>query len=147
MMYIYLPCPRPILCALDPTSACTNLYFLLIQCTRSIHQTPKAFLSLYHLCSVGNASTTILPPTTSPPGNGTFQCTYEGDIINYFNQTSSGPLGQFEGVFEVCIGGSYGSVCDIGWDEGAARAICRSQFGLSYGMLFIGLLYIHDNYR
>ena len=97
------------------------------------------FLSLTH--SEGNATTTVFPPVTMPPGNGTFECTYEGDVINYFNQTSSGPLGQYEGVFEICVGGFYGSVCDIGWDEAAAQAFCRGQFGSNYGMLFISLLH------
>ena len=133
------------------TSACIqthyNLYFLLVQYERSI-QAPKAFLNLRLLYSEGSATTTSIPfPTTSPPGNGTFQCTYEGDVINYFNQTSAGPLGRFEGVFEVCVGGFYGSVCDIGWDEAAAQAICRNQFGSSYGTLCISLLCTHDDCR
>lgn len=84
---------------------------------------------------MGNASSTPTPP----PGNGTFDCTYEGEIRTNFTQTSNGPLGRFEGVFEVCVGGDLGSVCDIRWDETAAQAICRDQFGSSYGMLLYEL--------
>ena len=72
--------------------------------------------------------------TPTPPGNGTFECTYEGDIISYFNSTPDGLTSQYEGEFEICIGGFYGSVCDIGWDEAAAQALCRDRFGYNYGM-------------
>ena len=107
----------------------------------------KRFLTecIYILYSEGTAaSTTVLPPATgSPPGNGTFACTYSGDIRSYFNQTSSGPLNQHEGMFDICIGGFYGSVCDIGWNEEAAQTFCRGQFGSNFGMLFVGFLHYY----
>ena len=92
-----------------------------------------------------NVNTTMLPPTTPPPGN---DCSYEGQISTNFTQTliGNGVFSRYEGVFEVCIGGVSGSVCDIGWNEAAAQAICRDQFGSNYGMLFFGLLHAHENH-
>ena len=74
-------------------------------------------------------------PTTTvmPTGGGGSECFYEGSIMSYFNYTSRGLLSQYEGEFEVCIGGLYGSVCDIGWDQTAAQAVCRDQYGSRYG--------------
>ena len=66
-----------------------------------------------------HVSTNMLPPTTPPPGNGTFDCNYEGQIIANFTQFRIGALSRYEGVFEVCIGSVLGSVCDIGWNETA----------------------------
>ena len=93
---------------------------------------------LFYMLSdtAGNSTVTPTPPTTTtPPGNGSFECSYEGDILTYFNYTSDGVLSRNEGEFEICIGGRYGSVCDIGWDEAAAQALCRDRFGSNYGML------------
>lgn len=78
-----------------------------------------------------NVNTTI-----SPPGN---ECSYEGQINANFTEIGNGILSRYEGVFEVCIGGVLGSVCDIGWNEAAAQAICRDRFGYNYGMLFCWL--------
>ena len=83
---------------------------------------------------MGNTST-----PTPPPGNGTFDCSYDGQIIGNFTQFTIGALSRYEGIFEVCIGGVLGSVCDIGWNETAAQAICRDQFGYNYGMLLCEL--------
>ena len=91
-----------------------------------------------------NVNATILPPTTPPPGNGTFDCNYEGQINANFTEFRVGVLSRYEGIFEVCIGGILGSVCDIGWNEAAARAICRDRFGSDYGMFFFGLLHAHE---
>lgn len=76
---------------------------------------------------------TIGPPTVTPTGSGGSECSYDGQIQTYFNYTSDGVLGRYEGQFEICLGGYYGSVCDIGWDQLAAGAICRNQFGGNYG--------------
>ena len=75
------------------------------------------------------APSTTVPITTSPPT----ECFFEGQIIPYFNDTSDGQLSRFEGTFEICIGGFYGSVCDISWNEAAAQTLCQSQYGSRYG--------------
>ena len=78
-------------------------------------------------------STTV----TSPPGSGGggTECSDEGRVVNYFNYTYDGLLSQYEGTFEICIGGFYGSICDIGWDQAAAQQVCREQISSSYSKL------------
>lgn len=73
--------------------------------------------------------TTMLP--TVPPT--TIECFSDGELILVFNGTSHEQLSHFEGTFEICVGGVYGSVCDNGWNQAAAQAVCHSQFGNSYG--------------
>jgi hypothetical protein len=87
---------------------------------------------------VGNVST-----PTPPPGNG---CSYEGQLSANFTQINNGALGRFEGVIEVCIGGVVGSVCDIGWNEAAAQAVCRDRFGSNYGTLYCRNKFDHGDY-
>ena len=42
---------------------------------------------------------------------------------------------------ELCLNGTYGAICDIGWDDSDAAVVCRSlgydapMFGKSQGML------------
>ena len=71
--------------------------------------------------------TTTPPTVTTPPP---IECSTEGEILPYFriNETSAGRHLAFEGTFEICIRGLYGSVCDIGWNQAAAQTLC-SQFG------------------
>ena len=76
---------------------------------------------------------TTVPPTIIPPP---FVCFVEGQVLTYFNDTSDGRLSQFQGTFEICIGGFYGSVCDIGWNQEAAQTLCHSRFGSRYGKHF-----------
>ena len=70
------------------------------------------------------------------------ECFVEGEVLSYFNDTSHGGLSRFEGTFEICIGGYYGSVCDIGWNQAATQTLCHSQFGSRYSKNYIihGLL-------
>lgn len=60
------------------------------------------------------------------------ECSVEGELLNYFNSSFVDYLRHYEGAFEICIGGLYGSVCDIGWNQAAAQAVCHSQFGEGY---------------
>ena len=77
--------------------------------------------------------TTMMPSVM--PTSGGRECFFEGDVRPYFNFTFDGQRSSYEGEFEVCIRGSYGSVCDIGWNQVAAQAVCRDRFGSFYGEL------------
>ena len=72
-----------------------------------------------------------------PTTTGGSECSAEGEIRFHFNHTSDGLVSHFEGDFEICIRGFYGSVCDIGWNQAAAhaQALCHNQFDSSYGKL------------
>ena len=56
------------------------------------------------------------------------ECFNEGEVI--FSNSS---VNEYEGTFEICFGGLYGHVCDIGWRQSAAEFVCRSQFGEGIG--------------
>ena len=97
--------------------------------------------NLHTLFNVLGGMTT---PTT-PPGSGGSECSFEGEILSNFNYTSTGGLfSRYEGHFEICIGGFYGSVCDIGWNQAAAQALCRDRFGSNYGKL-LHFIVVKDN--
>lgn len=70
----------------------------------------------------------------SGSGSGTPRECYEGSIRTNFKYDIIGELLlSLEGTFEVCVNGQYGSVCDIGWDEQDALAICRDEIGSNVG--------------
>lgn len=69
-----------------------------------------------------------VPATTAPP----IECSVEGEVLPYFSETSDGRVQVFQGTFEICIGGLYGSVCDITWNQSVAQALCHNQFGRKF---------------
>ena len=71
-----------------------------------------------------------LKNTTSPPISG--ECS-DGEIRTDFVNISRGQFRQFEGTFDICAGGLFGRVCDIGWNQLAAQAVCRREFGDGFG--------------
>ena len=48
----------------------------------------------------------------------------------------SGPDGEysFTARVDVCFNGSYGSICDQGFDETDAEVFCRNQLGSGTGI-------------
>jgi hypothetical protein len=68
----------------------------------------------------------MLPTTTTPPPP---ECFIQGQILPYLNETTHKGLRSFQGTFEICIEGLYGSVCDIGWTQSAAQTLCRDLYG------------------
>ena len=85
--------------------------------------------------------TNVNYPSYHAVGNATIrECFSEGDIISNLTFTSNGLFSRYEGDFEICIGGLYGSVCDIGWDDAAAQAFCRDRYGSNYGKWVLFLL-------
>ena len=78
----------------------------------------------------------MLPTTvliTTPPPT---ECFIQGEILPYLNETLYRGLRSFQGTFEICTGSLYGSVCDIGWNQSAAQALCRHLYGSNYSKVF-----------
>lgn len=97
-------------------------------------------MRLYHTGSSPSPSAITITQSGSDSegsGNGSSSGTprecYEGSIRTNFKYDIGELLISLEGTFEVCVNGQYGSVCDIGWDEQDALAICRSEIGSNVG--------------
>ena len=83
-----------------------------------------------------------LPPVTLPSsttgGPDVPVCFSDGEVNSGpFIYSYNGPLTSFEGPVEICVNGLYESVCDIGWDEVDAQALCRYQLGGNVGKLLL----------
>ena len=46
-------------------------------------------------------------------------------LPNPITSVSSDSLVTIEGNIEICISGSYFSICDVGWDQRDAEVACR----------------------
>ena len=75
----------------------------------------------------------MFPTTTTPPPP---ECSIQGEILPNLIETSHRGLRSFQGTFEICIGGLYGSVCDIGWNQSAAQTLCRDLYESEYSNVF-----------
>ena len=58
--------------------------------------------------------------------------------VTYSNIVVNGEyLSVVEGTFDQCIDGFLGPVCDIGWDDRDATALCRRFQGSDYSKFFV----------
>ena len=65
------------------------------------------------------------------------QCFSDGEfrLANFSNVLSpDGSSGVISGRVEVCYNGTYGSVCDNGWDEPEARVLCTNFLSNLFGI-------------
>ena len=109
---------------MDTCHVCACIWFVIVPniCVRSY----SVVLRQCVLCYAG-----FFTPTPPP------SC-YDGQLR--FSNTSNGstPTGAFyvQGRVEVCINGTFGAICDVGWDRLDAQVACR-EFGYnstSFGM-------------
>ena len=80
----------------------------------------------------------VTPPTEDGSGSGggpiTRECYSEGSVNPSLLDYDYGLLLRFEGPIEICVNGQYESLCDLGWDEVDAKALCRQRIGSNNGM-------------
>ena len=80
----------------------------------------------------------LTPPTDDGSGSGSGsgerptthrECYTEGSVNPSLLDYDYGLQDSVMGPIEICVDGQYESLCDIGWDELGAQALCRRQFG------------------
>ena len=86
---------------------------------------------------------TVSPPTDDGSGSGSGsderpitprECDSEGSVNPSLLDYDYGLLASVVGPIEICVNGRYESLCDIGWDEFDAQALCRREIGGNSGM-------------
>ena len=61
------------------------------------------------------------------------ECYTEGSVNPNLLDYDYGLQASVMGSIEICVDGRYESLCDIGWDELDAQALCRRQIGINSG--------------
>ena len=91
-----------------------------------------------------HAGGSVTPPTDDGSGSGSGsgsgerpttrrECYSEGSVNPSLLDYNYGLLISVVGPIEICIDGQYESLCDIGWDELDAQALCRREIGGNSG--------------
>jgi hypothetical protein len=86
----------------------------------------------------------VTPPTDIGSGSGEGpttprECYSEGSVNPSLLDYDYGILTSVVGPIEICVNGRYESLCDIGWDQLDAEALCRRRIGSNSGtQLFRG---------
>ena len=62
------------------------------------------------------------------------ECFSEGSVNPSLLDYDYGLLTSVEGPIEICVDGQYESLCDLGWDENDAKALCHQRIGYNSGM-------------
>ena len=62
------------------------------------------------------------------------ECFSKGSVNPSLLDYDYGLLTSVEGPIEICVDGQYESLCDLGWDENDAKALCRRRIGYNSGM-------------
>ena len=61
------------------------------------------------------------------------ECYTEGLVNSNLLDYDYGLQDSVMGPIEICVDGLYESLCDIGWDQLGAQALCNQQFGGNSG--------------
>ena len=107
-----------------------SIILIIIIHTHNYHTT------WFHLA--GGSSATPFTEDGSGSGGGPItpdpECYSEGRVnLGPLDYDFSGLLSSVVGPIEICVDGQYLSLCDIGWDEANAQALCRQRLGYNVG--------------